>query len=399
MNKHWLQRKLPLTIAFAVIVGFLVGLLLLAPILTNTATAYNDGSVYENTDVDYSVPSPSLEQVEDMRALPYVDKVVPYYYGTFKIAKSGVILESSQSIMLVDSFEDLNVTPFSKNRLLSGQIDGGEDSIAIDFLFSKAHNIKVGDKLTIYIGGSTVDCRVTAICETNTLKEKGSLLLQYIGAQKAAIDAVASKMIYSGAYIKASDRASCAAYLSNYKPMGRLRDRSEFETDAAYQIHVDAFNSASYKQEIVDYKENAVSTMQKAAEVKKTSIIYVIISVVLFLLAGLMVNLLPLVSAKEKAFIQKVVHLGIKRQKVVANYSFWALCDYLLLLVGLIIASVIIMLTAEVYMPMSITRTYLLYLFIGWLLSAIVTTIVSACIVTSQTKNASNCNQTNNKQG
>ena len=60
---------------------------------------------------------------------------------------------------------------------------------------------------------------------------------------------------YSGVYIAADDYNACRTYLTtDYRPLGRLKDRDSFESDEQYQIHYDAIMSAGYANEITDFR-------------------------------------------------------------------------------------------------------------------------------------------------
>ncbi|MGM9648144.1 MAG: hypothetical protein ACI3YH_08450, partial [Eubacteriales bacterium] len=48
---------------------------------------------------------------------------------------------------------------------------------------------------------------------------------------------------------------SCRTYLTtDYRPLGRLKDRDSFDSDEQYQIHYDAIMSAGYANEITDFR-------------------------------------------------------------------------------------------------------------------------------------------------
>ena len=82
-----------------------------------------------------------------------------------------------------------------------------------------------------------------------------------IGEQKVVIESVSKS--YSGAYLKVNDISKSDAYLRNYKPMGRLKTRDDFNTDEEYQIHYNSWNNASYYNEITSFNAKRESVNLK----------------------------------------------------------------------------------------------------------------------------------------
>ena len=56
-------------------------------------------------------------------------------------------------------------------------------------------------------------------------------------------------------YISAADYSTCRTYLTtDYRPLGRLKDREAFDSDEQYKIHYDAIMSTGYANEITDFR-------------------------------------------------------------------------------------------------------------------------------------------------
>ena len=81
--------------------------------------------------------------------------------------------------------------------------------------------------------------------------------------QKDAITQQSKNNGYSGMYISANDYNACRAFLTTeYRPLGRLKDRDQFSSDEQYQVHYDAIMSSGYANEITDFRirENSLTT-------------------------------------------------------------------------------------------------------------------------------------------
>ena len=159
------------------------------------------------------------------------------------------------------------MTMYNQSRLIEKSGIEYDNPILVDWQFCRDTGAKLGDTVSLVIGGQNIDYRIYAIYETNTIYDGGAILAQISDEQKTSIAEQSSNTGYSGMYISASDYNTCQSYLTTeYRPLGRLRDRDQFSDDEQYQVHYDAIMSSAYANEITDFRirENGLSSSSRS---------------------------------------------------------------------------------------------------------------------------------------
>lgn len=212
-------------------------------------------SIYTNTTIDYIVPGPSDSQIEELEATKGngISVVTPYYETTTRVTINGKSVDGTSIIFpFVDK---MKYTPYGTARITSGatEVKGG-DAIA-DQAYIDKYVCSIGDEVSLSIAGHDYSFTITSIAETNTYYNNGTLALILTDADARQFADEGIK--YSAAYISASDPTACETYLySDYKPLSRLKDRTEFDSEDTYNQHVINFNEADWSREVTNCQEN-----------------------------------------------------------------------------------------------------------------------------------------------
>ena len=253
MKGYWVRHRLLLTIILCVTSAMVVGLLFAFPHITQQASNYNAQSIYKNTDMDFIAPEPSYEQVTELQGQNGVDKVFPFYLTKTQVSVNGV--SRTTTVLLSDLLQNVGITMYSEARVIEKASAEVENPIYIDWQFAKDTGAKLGDTVSFAINNETAEFQVYAICETNTIYDGGAILAQITAEQAAGIRNNSVNNGYSGMYISAADYSTCRTYLTtDYRPLGRLKDREAFDSDEQYKIHYDAIMSTGYANEITDFR-------------------------------------------------------------------------------------------------------------------------------------------------
>lgn len=253
MKGYWVRHRLLLTIILCVTSAMVVGLLFAFPHITQQASNYNSQSIYKNTDMDFIAPEPSYEQVTELDGQNGADKVFPFYLTKTQVSVNGV--SRTTTVLLSDQFQNAGITMYNETRVIEKASAEVENPIYIDWQFAKDTGAKLGDMVSFAINNEAVEFQVYAIYETNTIYDGGAILAQITAEQAAGIRNNSVNNGYSGIYISAADYSTCRTYLTtDYRPLGRLKDREAFDSDEQYQIHYDAIMSAGYANEITDFR-------------------------------------------------------------------------------------------------------------------------------------------------
>ena len=370
MSGYWVRHRLFLTIALAVIVSGVMSLLFAFPVVEKNASIYNSQSVYKNSKVDFIAPEPSYEQVETLAGSEGIDKVFPFYLTKTDVKANEK--SRTTTVLLSDQFDNVGITMYNDARLIEKTDDTVTNPVLVDWQFCKDTSSKLGDTITFTLNGESVSYTIQAIYETNTIYDGGAILVNISEAQKDAIAANAGNNGYSAMYISASDYSSCKNYLTNdYRPLARLRDRSQFDSDEQYQVHYDAIMSSGYANEITDcrIREQGLS--------EKDNSLMIWLGAILSVIAVIAFNIVMSLRGCEKVYFAK--HCIPKGIKVKPYYSISAVCET----VGMIALFV-----AFFYVRIKLSTAYIPMSSVGFIVAVIPVAMIIGEIVSSKLNNA-----------
>ena len=306
MKKKRNQCYLLLGTIIMLLVAGLCSLLFVKGNLEQAARKSSFESIYANTTIDYIVPGPSYSQVEELESTRGngIKTVTPYYETATAVEISGRSVNGTS--ILFPIAEKMQYTPYGTARITSGAtgIKGG-DAVA-DQAYVDRYACAIGDVVTINIAGQDYSFTITSIAEENTYYNSGTIAL--ILTEQDARQLEEAGIRYSAAYISADDMAACKAYLySEYKPLSRLKDRAEFESEDVYNQHVQNFYEADWSKEITNCQENykALSVKYENIEAgiwRNSVIMAVIITIVIVVF-----NAILLTNSGIKSFMKALL--------------------------------------------------------------------------------------------
>ena len=255
MKKKHNQCYLLLGTVVMILVACLCSFVFVKGNLEQAARKDSFESIYTNTTIDYIVPGPSDSQIEELETTDGngIAVITPYYETATRVTINGKPVDGTSIIF---PFEDkMKYTPYGTARVTSGtaEVKGG-DAIA-DQAYIDKFGCSIGDEVSLSVAGHDYSFTITSIAETNTYYNNGTLAL--ILTEDDARQFADEGIKYSAAYISASDVPACEAYLySEYKPLSRLKDRDEFDSEDTYNQHVKNFNEADWSKEVTNCQEN-----------------------------------------------------------------------------------------------------------------------------------------------
>ncbi len=253
MTGYWIRHRALLSMLMSIILAVIAVLLFVFPFVMQIAENYNSQSVYKNTSIDFIAPEPSYNQVSDLSGTNGIEKVFPFYMTKTTVSSNGRTRQTT--VLLSDQFENVNITMYNSKRLIKESKSEYDNPILVDWKFCKDTATNLGDTVSFNIGEKSVEYRIAAIYETNSIYDDGAILAKLTPEQKEAIAKKSQNNGYSGMYISASDYNACQVYLStDYRPLGRLKNREQFDSDEQYQVHYDAIMSSGYANEITDFR-------------------------------------------------------------------------------------------------------------------------------------------------
>ncbi len=345
MKGYWVRHRLLPTIILGVASAMVVGLLFAFPHITQQAGNYNAQSIYKNTEMDFIVPEPSYEQVRELEDKNGIGKVFPFYLTKTQVSVNGK--SRTTTVLLSDQFQNVGITMYNEARAIEKATTEVINPIYIDWQFAQDTGAKPGDRVSFTINGT--------------------------------IRSNSANNGYSGMYTSAIDYSTCRTYLTtDYRPLGRLKNRESFDSDEQYQIHYDAIMSTGYANEITDFR---VRETDSDAE-KNTMMIW--IGAVLAAAIAIVFNVAMSRRGCERAYFTKFC---IPKGQDVKPYYKTALTVetvvWLLLFAGVLFGAIY---TSDEFIPKAAMDTRILVIPVAGIVAEIICLLMNNAMIADITK-------------
>lgn len=314
--------------------------------------SYNATSVYANSNIDFVIPSPSKTQCLEMESFDFIEKVVPYYYtnGVFLVGDG----KYNEDVVLLDDFDNIEYTPYNTRRCIR-VTDDLNGKILVDYYFSKLTGLKLGNKLQVNIGSTSFAFEVGGIYETNSYFKNGACCVVLTDVMKDQLENFDNSLKYSSAFICASDVSQCQSYLmSNYKPLGLLRPREDFDTDESYELFIQGFNETDYSNEIFVTSGQYEDSKLKAKNYEKKAFIKIIIALVFFLSVLFVWEMVFSNNTTMKKRIKSSLEKGEKKKDISSYLIASSIIQYVTSLVVYLLITLLFMHFTETYIKRNI---------------------------------------------
>lgn len=330
MGGYWFRHRSVATLVVAAVVGLVSGLLFIFPYISQEANLYNTQSIYNNSEMDFVAPEPSFEQVAGIKDTNSIDKVFPYFLTKTQVNANGK--SRTTTVLLSDQFENIDITMYNQARLIEKSNSNYDNGILVDWQFCKDTGAGLDDTVSFAIDGNQVEFKISAIYETNGLYDGGAVLAKISSEQRDSIMEKSKNSGYSGMYVKSNDYTACKTYLTtDYRPLGRLKSREQFDSDEQYQVHYDAIMASGYANEITDFR---VRESNKSGN----NILMLVLAAALSFVALLIFNIVMSKRGCEKTYFMKNCIPKGQNVKPYYNVSFiMELVLTLALMVGAVI--------------------------------------------------------------
>ena len=344
MAGYWTRHRLLLSFILCTAIALISSFLFVYPSILQSASLYNAQSVYKNTKIDFIAPEPSFEQVDDLTGTNGIERVFPFYLTKTPVNVNGKT--RTTMVLLSDRLGDTDFTMYNQDRLIDQSKTEYDNPILVDWQFCHDTSSGIGDTVSFSIGGTKTEYIIYAVYETNSVYDGGAILAGITDEQRNVISQQSDSKGYSGMYISADDYNTCKNFLTTeYRPLGRLKDRDQFASEEQYQIHYDAIMSTGYANEITDFR------VKESTGEKKSSALMIWLGALLSGAVLLAFNRIMAMRGCEKIYFTK--HCLPKGQSV---KSYYYLSFAFELFVTIIIYTVSLLLSirnSKEYIPLS----------------------------------------------
>lgn len=344
MAGYWIRHRFLFSSFFIIFLMLITVNFFVYPYIVQNANNYNLQSVYKNTEIDFIAPEPSLEQVDNLSGEYGIGRVFPFFLTETNVSANGK--NRLSTILLSDQLQNVDMTMYSPERLIKKSDKEFENPILVDWQFCHDISANIGDIISITLNGETVEYRIYAIYETNSVYDGGAILVPISNNQKNTILQQSNNNGYSGMYISANDYDLCRSYLTmDYRPLGRLKSRDDFLNDEQYRVHYDAIMSSGFSNEITDFRIKEDSLNRNSSPLMAwLGCVFSAIAIVLF-------NFIMAGRGCEKVYFTK--HCIPKGQNVKPYYSISFCFETILGIIFYVLIMVIRVKTSNDYIPSS----------------------------------------------
>ncbi len=371
MFKYWAKNRILFDILLPIILVVVAVFAFIVPMFSNLGEARLNTSLYENEKLNFDIPSPSYDQVSLLENETFIESVFPYFYTKVNLYVDGKAHQTN--LFFSDAFDKLDQTMYCKSRLIETAKQDFSNPILVDYKFVQDTGVKIGSTVSVSFGTDKIDFQVYAIYETNIYYDGGAVMAKWEGSQKEAIMALSPRLVYSGAYVQAADHQQCKNYFEKeYKPYGRLKDRSDFDTQEAYDIHYNAFMSANYANEITDFSDRGQEAFATAKSKKNIANLYTILPHIIMAVVLIVYNLLMWFRKSERGYFSKRKVRG--GGNAVVYYLISIFVQAVLIIGGMSVVSFVVPSKMDIYIPAEIIISKSI---ISILVSALIAVVVA----------------------
>jgi hypothetical protein len=332
------------------------------PSLLNYANSNKELSLYNGSYIDFDVPSPSKQQVEDLENLDHIQFVIPYIYTNKSIKLKSQNIVNDVGILFFRDFTDIEKTMYNRTRIIESNENYSNNSLLVDYNLVSQNLVKLGDLVEIDFNGKLIEFTVDGIYETNIYYNSFVVAGVWSGEQRRLTESSLNRELnYSGAYISSNNLVATDLYLKNeYKPYARLRERLEFDNDESYLIHYNAFISGNYSNEISDFnilKNVAISKSNDYLQIARLNLI-----------SGLLLLLFYMVISNFALLFRKSEYRYFNARKVIgassnSYYFYTMIAEIMISSFIIVILTLINFNNLPLFLPINIFYNILLFNF------------------------------------
>lgn len=323
-------------IGFGILIGIICTMFvcIMMSVAGNSRQSASKNSYYDACDFDFIIPKPWYTQIQEIQDKDFVLNIVPYYMITNKVLGNGNACDVQ--LFMIEKSYGMNNTAYADSLLVEGTTlsDG---TIVIDERTRKNLHVNVGDDVSLTIGETTFTLKVSGVSRDNILFNYPTSAICYDDAVKREIEASSINLSYSAAYVKASDISAAESYFTReYRAMGKVGERSWYESDDAYNFMKTSIENQSFAREVINVSQLRAAEKANASEKKKNEAQVRLVTLIL-LAGGNLLFWLLYVLLSSKGYRERI-KAGTTQKSVVSEFVLgeaftliaFAVCMYLL---------------------------------------------------------------------
>ena len=150
-------------------INFINTFVFMSPYINYKSKKYAYSDFYHNFNIDFDIPSPSKNQINELRNLDFIEKVIPYYYANLTLNYGK---NRNSNILFFDNLEDIEYI-YNDNRLIN-KVNQTDNFIYADYYFIKDSKARLNDILKTSINGIEIEFSINGIYKENLYYNNGA---------------------------------------------------------------------------------------------------------------------------------------------------------------------------------------------------------------------------------
>jgi len=267
--KSFYGIDLRINIIITTVLVIIISIFLLSPFERKVSENFNINKLRKEANISFQIPSPGRSQIQEIMNNQNIDAVFPYYDLFTDVSAGNKKILSDHYVMFITSSQ-AGTFPFVQESMFikNGNIDTKKPLAFIDYSFAKQYRLSLGTEIGFNIGSASLTAPVAAITYNvnklmHIMEGDGTEGILIISIPESYIpdleESIGRTIQFGGAYIRTKNTNAVKAYLKDYKPLGRLKDRRLFPTENEYIKYLNDFNKISYSAEIRDLSNTFTS--------------------------------------------------------------------------------------------------------------------------------------------
>ena len=116
MLKYWFRNRFILSVFFAVVFGIFTTVVFIIPNLETHTNNLVLTSVYDKSNIDFDIPAPTKDQLNNIKNLEFIDDVFGYYYTESYLKCDNKDIKTK--ILFSDCLDSLEMSMYNKKRIV-----------------------------------------------------------------------------------------------------------------------------------------------------------------------------------------------------------------------------------------------------------------------------------------
>lgn len=271
-----------------ILLGVILGLIILGiTFLLIGRIGKNQTFDYKLLNFDFIIPRPWYSQISELKALPFINNIVPYYmfYSNIENDENSFDVD----LYMLEEFSDMPGTPFLINST-SDSIPNSKTStipgVYIDNNLCNLMKCKQNDIINLNIAGTMMKFLIIGTLKETPFSHEPPCVIEFKGNVRDTVKNQVNRLAYSGAYVRTSDYSAGEQYFFNeYRPLGKVGDPTWYPDQTSYEFMYNSISSESVKNEVQSIHNLEALQNSDIKQFHKVIIQrFVIIAIVMFLI-------------------------------------------------------------------------------------------------------------------